>query len=69
MKKESLDYSKSKEVTVEVNGQKISGQYTLRGNIVTVMSSNGQKSTQLGGMTSEGLAKILLRELATENNA
>ena len=68
MKKDRFDYSKATGVTVEVNGQKISGKYMLRGNIVTVMSPNGQKSTQLGGMTSEGLAKILLRELVTENN-
>jgi len=59
-----FDYAHAKEVTIEVDGRKFTGQYALRGRILTVMVVGyGQKSTQLGGLTEEGLARILLREL------
>jgi len=35
--------------------------------IVTVRTAHGTKSTQIGGSTPEGLARILIRELAGEH--
>ena len=57
------------EVTIDINGQAYSGYYTLTGGkvpMITVDSEYGSKSTQLGGMPPERLAKTLLRELVSE---
>jgi hypothetical protein len=54
-------------VTAEVDGRKVSGQYTIGAGkhaILTVYSDNGgRKSTQLGGLPPETLARMLLAEL------
>ena len=45
----------------------IKGSYWTHDGMITVRLANGRKkTTQLGGMTPESLAKIMLRELADE---
>ncbi len=66
--KDDFDYLKADEISIEIDGKKYSGSYFVRGKILTLRSMLGQKSTQLGGMPAEGLARLLLRELITENN-
>lgn len=62
--KKGFDYSKAKEISIDYKGKKITGSYVVQSKMVTVDSFYGQKSTQLGGMLPDSLAKILLRELA-----
>lgn len=56
----------SDEVTIEVDGQPVTGRYTVDGTKVTVSTINGIKSARLGSLSVMGLAKILLRELVNE---
>lgn len=58
----------SKTISIEVNGQTITGTYTVEGATVTVSTINGIgiKSARVGSMGAEALAKILLRELVDD---
>jgi hypothetical protein len=40
----------SNPVTAEVNGQSVTGRYTVRGGMITVSTINGSKTTQIGNM-------------------
>jgi hypothetical protein len=56
----------SNPITIEVNGQSVNGRYTVRGGMITVSTIHGSKTTQVGNMNTEALAKMLLRELVEE---
>jgi hypothetical protein len=58
----------SEDVEIEFKGKIVKGRYSVSGNIITVTTLGGSKSTQLGRMTGPILAKILLHELAEEGN-
>jgi uncharacterized protein (DUF433 family) len=53
----------SNPITIEVNGQPVTGRYTVDGTKVTVSTINATKSARLGSMSVESLARMLLREL------
>lgn len=62
--KKDFNYSKASKVEITLNGKEYLASYFLEKGILTVVTAeHGQKSTQLGGLTAEILAKILLREL------
>lgn len=65
--KKDFDYSKTREISVEIDGKKFTGSYILSGGVVTVSTPHGLRSAQLGGMTPEGLARILLRETVSNS--
>lgn len=50
-------------VEIEQNGHRYSAEYVLDENVITVFGDDGQESTQLGGMSEEGVARMLLRNL------
>ena len=54
------------DVTIEYLGKTIKGRYNISGKLLTVVSWNGSKVDQLGTFPPEKLAKMLLRELASE---
>jgi hypothetical protein len=53
-------------VTIVLNGREYSGEYEVRGDVITVFWGHEKKSTQLGGHKENPhtLARVLLRELA-----
>lgn len=53
-------------VEVEQQGKLYQADYHLVENVVTVYGDDGQKSTQLGGMSEHAVAKMLLRSLIRE---
>jgi hypothetical protein len=60
-------------VAIEFEGRTITGTYTVWSGMITVSTANGKKANQVGGYSSpgalDGLARILLRELAQEGKA
>lgn len=56
-----------REITIEINGKSYSGRYEVNRKVLTLSSSYGTKSTQLGSLPAETLAKMLLREIIGEN--
>ncbi len=56
-------------VTCEINGKIFRGNYWIAGKILVVSTAKGGKSTQLGSMPAEALAKKLLLKLAEEGKA
>lgn len=50
-------------VTVEVNGTTFDGLYSIQSKVITVHSSYGSTSTQLGGSPAPVLARMLLSEI------
>ncbi|HEY8157859.1 MAG TPA: hypothetical protein VIF10_04050 [Methylobacter sp.] len=54
-------------VSKEINGILYEAEYSVADGIVTVYGDSGHKSTQLGGMKEESLAKILLSHLIRED--
>lgn len=56
-------------VIVEKNGTKYMATYVVERKVITVSAAKGSKSTQLGGLPPEHLARILLQELISENKA
>jgi hypothetical protein len=62
-----------REITMQFEGRTVTGFYTVWTGVITVSTALGTKATQLGGMGSptaiDGLARIMLRELAQEGNA
>lgn len=59
------------EVSIEHNGKTYTGHWTAeRGGVLRLNCFElGSKVTQIGGMTEEALARLLLRELVTEAEA
>ena len=61
------DFAIWKELTIDFRGRTVSGSYsTSREGLVTVKTLRGSKTTTLGGSKARVIARILLRELATE---
>jgi hypothetical protein len=62
-----------REITIEIDGRSITGSYTVWAGVITVSTDLGRKATQVGGSSSpgalDGLARIMLREMAQEGNA
>ena len=62
-----------RKVTIVFEGRTITGVYTVWSGMITVSTANGKKVTQVGDSSSssalDGLARILLRELAQEGKA
>lgn len=56
-------------VTVEFEGKKYTGSYHVASKVVTVRYLHHLLSTQLGDMTGEQIAKILLREIVENAKA
>lgn len=56
-----------REITIDINGKSYSGRYEVKRKVLTLSSSYGTKSTQLGSLPAETLAKMLLGELVREN--
>jgi hypothetical protein len=54
------------DVTIEFLGKTVTGRYNVSERLVTVVSWNGSKTDQMGTFSAEKLAKMLLRELASE---
>jgi hypothetical protein len=57
-----------KDLAIQFNGKHVKGRYDVAGEVVTVITWNGIKKAQLGKSSAEKVAKILLRELASEAN-
>ncbi len=57
------------EIAAECDGKTIKGSFRKVGNMVTVKTPHGRKTTQLGGFTPGYLAKMLLRDLARSGKA
>jgi hypothetical protein len=60
------------EITIQFEGRTVTGFYTVWAGVITVSTALGTKATQLGGMgptAIDGLARIMLRELAQEGKA
>lgn len=56
-------------VAIEVSGKTYTASYAVTKKIITVSTGLGSKSTQLGSLPPEHLARILLRELIQEGKA
>jgi hypothetical protein len=56
-------------VTVEIEGRTYKGNYWVAGKILTVSTSRGGKSRQVGSTPAEDLAQQLLQQLAREGKA
>src|SRR5262245_24936240 len=57
-----------KDIAIEFNGKHVKGRFDVVAGLVTVISWNGTKKAHLGRFAAEKVAKILLRELASEVN-
>jgi hypothetical protein len=58
-----------KEITTNFNGRAVTGSYAIEDGMVIVRTPQGQKATQLSGLSQIFLAARLLRELAAEGKA
>lgn len=56
-------------VSIEKDGKTYHGSYTLDRGIICVSNMLGSKTTQLGGLPPETLAKMLLSELVHQGKA
>ena len=56
-------------VSCEIDGKTHNGNYWIAGKILVVSTAKGGKSTQVGSMPAEALAKKLLLQLAEEGKA
>lgn len=50
-------------VEIESEGKRYQAEYFIDENVVTVCGQRGREFTQLGGMSEDQVAKILLRSL------
>ena len=55
-----------REIETAIGGKTVRGSDRYADQMVTVKTPNGSKTTQVGGLVTEYLAKILLRQLAQE---
>jgi hypothetical protein len=55
-----------KTVTVERGGHAHQGTYNIEGDNVAVMYNGRTKRVEIGGMTAEAIAKIVLGEMLSE---
>lgn len=56
-------------ITVESEGKTYTASYNVSKGVITVSTGLDSKSTQVGGLPPEHLAKLLLRELIREGKA
>jgi hypothetical protein len=56
-------------VSIEREGNKYTGEYSVSKGMLTVTAANGSKTTQLGGSPPEVLARTMLGELFQEGKA
>lgn len=61
--------SPSTAVEIEVAGKMYRGFYRVEDGVITVSTTLGRKSTQLGRLQEHLLAQMLLRELVDEGKA
>ena len=59
------------ELWIRYRGRLVIGQveFDSEHDIVTVRTAKGERSTQVGGMTPDGMARMLLHELVREGKA
>ena len=57
------NFNNAKEIKISICDKEITGRYIVEKGKVTVTSSYGQTTTQLGSSPAEGLARLLLSEL------
>jgi hypothetical protein len=57
------------QVTIEHEGRLVTGTFSVWAGMVTVRSSGGHKTADLGESSAAGLARIMLRELAQDGKA
>jgi hypothetical protein len=50
-------------IEADAAGEKISGEYVIKGGVITVYSEFGSDTTQVGTSPPESLARMLLPEL------
>ena len=55
-----------REIETEIGGKTVRGSFQYADQMVTVKTAMGSKTTQVGGLIPEYLAKILLCQLAKE---
>jgi hypothetical protein len=56
-------------VVITMDNKEYFGMYRVERGAVTVTTSHGRKSTQIGGSTAENVATMLLGELIAEGKA
>lgn len=56
-------------ISVEVGGKTYHGSYTVEQGMITVHSAGGMKTTQVGSMPVDVLARMLLHELIGQGKA
>ncbi|AVO43899.1 hypothetical protein [Phreatobacter cathodiphilus] len=52
-----------KDISFEVSDRRVHGRYRVEHDVLTVTYDGEEKTTQVGGMPPEALARQLLREL------
>ena len=58
-----MSVANSGSVEVEINGESHKATYIVWKDVVTVTYGEKEKSTQVGGLTPDGVARALLREI------
>jgi hypothetical protein len=56
-------------VTIDLDGKIYQGSYSVERGMITVWAAGGSKTTQVGNIPVETLAKILLSELVHQGKA
>jgi hypothetical protein len=54
------------EVQTDIEGNTITGRYEITDRMVTVFYRDSAKTTQIGGLAPDAIARLLLGELARE---
>jgi hypothetical protein len=52
-------------ITYEHGGYRLDGRYRIESGMITVSCANGIKTTQLGNTPPDGLARLILSEIAS----
>lgn len=63
------DSGSASAIAVELAGRTYTGHYTTANGMVTVSTRLARRSTHLGGMVAEALARSVLYELVREGKA
>lgn len=64
--KKDFDYSNARMLEIQDRGEEHTGRYTVNKGMVTVISYCGRKSTQLGNLPADILARTMLHELVRQ---
>jgi hypothetical protein len=57
------------DVVIMFEGRKLTASYSVADGMVTVHTHNGSKTTQVGNVPADSLARLMLREMAQEGKA